>query len=68
MTRPKKTKRGGARKGAGRPPIDPATALLRRVPVRVTEAEGAILDAWAAREGRPLATLVRERALRAARR
>ncbi len=61
-------KRGGARRGAGRPPIGPADRREHRIPVRVTDAEGVELDEWARRKGEPLATLVLAAALRAARR
>jgi len=52
----------------GRPPIPPAEVRARHVRVPVNEAEGAALDAWAKREGRPLAELVRDVAVRAAKR
>lgn len=52
----------------GRPPGPPEAVRARHVRVPVNGAEGATLDAWAAREGRPLAELVREAALRRARR
>jgi len=52
----------------GRPPIPPEEVRARHVRVPVNEAEGAALDAWAEREGRPLAELVRDVAVRSARR
>lgn len=56
------------KKKRGRPPVPPAERRERDVRVSVSEAEGAALDAWAAREGRPLAALLRELGLRRARR
>lgn len=61
-------KRGGARRGAGRPPLDPADVRSATTLHRWTPAERAELDAWVSRTGRPLAELVRKAALRAARR
>lgn len=52
----------------GRPPGPPEAVRARHVRVPVNDVEGAVLDAWAAREGRPLAELVREAVLRRARR
>ena len=52
----------------GRPPIPPEEVRTRHVRVPVSEAEGQVLDAWSAREARPLAALVRETTLRAAKR
>lgn len=52
----------------GRPPKPANEKASRHVRVPVTPAEGAELDAWAEREGRPLAELARRVALRAARR
>ena len=63
-----KPTRGGARKGAGRPPLDAADRASFRLPIHMTEAERATLAAWAKREGRPLSRLMLDRALRAARR
>ena len=42
----------------GRPPGPPEEVRARHTRVPVSEAEGAALDAWAAREDRPLAALV----------
>lgn len=52
----------------GRPAGPPEAVRERHVRVPVNEAEGAALDAWSKRAGRPLAELVRETALRAAKR
>lgn len=51
----------------GRPMLGDAP-LDRLVQTRVTSADGEALDAWAQRKGRPLAVLIRETLLRAARR
>lgn len=61
MTQPAE-KRGPGRRPAGEAKRGHA------VRVQVTQAERAELAAWAAREGRPLAELLRDRGLRAARR
>lgn len=55
------------KRGRGRPPAGDAKRS-QRLEVVVTPAERAVLDAWAEREGRPLAELLRDRGLRAARR
>lgn len=53
----------------GRPPHPVSERrALRRVQIPCTEDEHDALTAWAAREGQPLAVLIRERSLRAARR
>lgn len=60
--------RGGARRGAGRPPMAASDRSTVRLPIRMTARERADLGAWAEREGQPVAVLVLDRALRAARR
>lgn len=49
---------GGKRAGSGRKPLPAGTARSRSIAFSVTPAEGARLDAWAAAEGRSLASLV----------
>lgn len=62
--------RGGKRPGAGRPPLPEGERRdqTHRIPIYPSASERAELDAWAEREGQPLARLVLDRALRAARR
>ena len=55
-------------KPIGRPPLPEHERASERVRVYLTPAERAELDAWADSLGRPLAALLREMALRAARR
>lgn len=50
----------------GRPPKPARERRERDVRVPVNAAEGRALDAWSEREGKPLAELVRECAMRAA--
>lgn len=52
----------------GRPPLPDSERRDRWLHVRLSDADHATLTAWAAREGQPLAVLIRERSLRAARR
>ncbi len=52
----------------GRPALPACERRTRHVRVPVDRAEGAAFDAWAAREGRPLAELVRAAALARAKR
>ena len=59
---------GGARPGAGRPPLPPSEVRSERIELRATEAQRATLVAWAEREGRTLSEMLVERGMRAARR
>lgn len=56
------------KRGPGRPPKPDADRQSERIPLHVTHAERETLEAWARRAGQPLSALVRETALRAARR
>ena len=56
------------KRGPGRPPKADADRQSERIPLHVTAAERETLEAWAQRAGQPLSSLVRETALRAARR
>lgn len=58
----------GERRGPGRPPKADADRQSERIPLHVTPSERETLEAWAQRAGQPLSSLVRETALRAARR
>ena len=64
---PPKATRGGARAGAGRPPLPASQRASGEVRAWVTPAVHAELSAWSEREGRPLSALVIEAALERAR-